>query len=359
MEAIIYSRSKKGVGCPYCANRLVSNENNLSINFPEIAKEWHPNKNENLSPRDVLSGSDKRVWWLCHKDPTHEWETKVYNRTVDGRSNCPICCFTHTNLEKFVEDKLSIYRCNTGVLFNSTIKYRPDFQLSKDLYLNVDGLYWHSECQKVVNYHFKMREDYEAEGKRILQFYEDEIYHKWNIVESIINNSLGKTSTKISARKCRIEKVSQLDSNQFLLGNHLMGSINGISSYGLYYNDELISMISIKRLDPSIEISRFCTRINTNIRGGFSRLLKHVIKLYHPNQVVSFCDLRYATGRSYVMSGFQRVGVTQGWNWTDFKNRYNRLYCRATIDITEKEHAQQLRLIKIYDAGQAKYILEL
>lgn len=47
-EAVISSRTK-GNGCPYCANRIVlPGFNDLATLYPELAKQWHPTKNESL-----------------------------------------------------------------------------------------------------------------------------------------------------------------------------------------------------------------------------------------------------------------------------------------------------------------------
>ena len=85
-EAVINSRSS-GVGCPYCSGKYVSSENNLQTLSPELAKQWHPTKNGDLTPSDVTLGSNKRVWWQCRKG--HEWETVIANRS--SGSGCPFC----------------------------------------------------------------------------------------------------------------------------------------------------------------------------------------------------------------------------------------------------------------------------
>lgn len=89
-----------------------------------------------------------------------------------------------------------------------------------------------------------------------------------------------------------------------------------------------------------------------------------IAKEWHPtkngkltaSQVISFCDLRYATGKSYEVNGFKKVNTSQGWCWTDGKQRFNRLTCKAGNGKTEAENAKDLNWFKIYDAGQAKYI---
>jgi len=74
-ETQIRSRARYGTGCPYCANKLVSAENNLMIVYPEVANEWHPELNGELRPIDVTHGSEKRVWWRCRYG--HEWQAVV------------------------------------------------------------------------------------------------------------------------------------------------------------------------------------------------------------------------------------------------------------------------------------------
>jgi hypothetical protein len=74
--------------CPYCANRLASPTNSLAARFPELAREWHPMKNGRLTPRDVLPGTRRRVWWRCRL--RHEWQTSPANRSSGGTS-CPRC----------------------------------------------------------------------------------------------------------------------------------------------------------------------------------------------------------------------------------------------------------------------------
>lgn len=53
-------------GCVYCARkRLLLGFNTLADTHPNIAAEWHPSLNGQLTPTDVMSGSGRRVIWLC------------------------------------------------------------------------------------------------------------------------------------------------------------------------------------------------------------------------------------------------------------------------------------------------------
>jgi hypothetical protein len=92
-EAVVYSRTFNGAGCPLCArsgSTAVSVTNSLASLYPDAATEWHPTKNEGLKPEDVRAGSGKKVWWKCDKGPDHEWEAAVNSRARSGY-RCPIC----------------------------------------------------------------------------------------------------------------------------------------------------------------------------------------------------------------------------------------------------------------------------
>lgn len=86
-EAVILSRSSSN-GCPICSgNNILVVYNNLAILNPELAKQWHPDKNEGLQPDMVLTGSSKKVWWICQMG--HGWRSTIKNK-VNG-TGCPIC----------------------------------------------------------------------------------------------------------------------------------------------------------------------------------------------------------------------------------------------------------------------------
>ncbi len=94
-QAVISSRYY-GRGCPECAknvraqtlSKTYAKLNNLSTNYPEIAKQWHPIKNGGMLPNMVSSRSNKKVWWLC---PVcgNEWQATPNTRT--SGCGCAVC----------------------------------------------------------------------------------------------------------------------------------------------------------------------------------------------------------------------------------------------------------------------------
>jgi len=88
-KADVYSRSR-GQGCSICSGRTVVLSNCLATVKPEIAKQWHQQKNDNLTPFDVTFSSGKKVWWKCSEGEDHEWIVSINSR-VTFNSNCPFC----------------------------------------------------------------------------------------------------------------------------------------------------------------------------------------------------------------------------------------------------------------------------
>jgi predicted nucleic acid-binding Zn-ribbon protein len=91
--------STRGHGCPACGRRAAGKARStpkpgesLAEKFPEIAAEWHPTRNEDLTPSDVGYASNKRVFWQC-RVCRHEWQRQVSGRT-QRRTSCPECART-------------------------------------------------------------------------------------------------------------------------------------------------------------------------------------------------------------------------------------------------------------------------
>ena len=82
-------RKVRGEVCGVCAYRVLQTGiNDLATVYPGIAAQWHPTKNRELLPNQVLAGARKRVWWQCDKG--HEWEAFLDSRNPKT-SGCAAC----------------------------------------------------------------------------------------------------------------------------------------------------------------------------------------------------------------------------------------------------------------------------
>lgn len=290
---------------------------------------------------------------------------KIYNEY--GADICEQWITTHKDSVSSLELKfadlvahLSPERLNTKV--HPDVNYRPDYKVG-DLYVDVDGLLYHSERYKSDRkYHFIKRETYEKANLRLLQFHQDEIVFKGDIVKSIVENKVGIANNRYFARKLSIKEVDGVTSYSFFEENHLMGGVKSSKTLGLYDGDNLVMAIAYKTHKGITELNRVAGKKHTLVVGGLSKILNQIILREKCSIVVSFVDLRYGNGDSLLRTGFEYVHTTLGWSWTDGIRTYNRLQCRANMDhrrLSEAEYAEELGWYKIYDAGQAKFVKKI
>lgn len=88
-ETTMNLRVSQGTSCPACPRpvRKVQDDNNLQTHYPDVAKQWHPEKNSPLTPAEVRPKSNQKVWWLCQEG--HEWQAAINSRSAG--SGCPYC----------------------------------------------------------------------------------------------------------------------------------------------------------------------------------------------------------------------------------------------------------------------------
>lgn len=88
-KASVASRTYNDCSCPFCTGKkVIEGENSLADRFPDIAAQWHPTRNEGLTPGQVTPQANRKVWWRC--DLGHAYRAAVSARTVGG-SGCPYC----------------------------------------------------------------------------------------------------------------------------------------------------------------------------------------------------------------------------------------------------------------------------
>ena len=239
--------------------------------------------------------------------------------------------------------------------------------------IGCDGVRWHSEEYKDNDFHLNKTIECEKSGIRLIHIFEDEWRYKSQIWKSMLMNMFGLSEYKIYARKCGIRKVKSSDARVFLEANHIQGFSNGKYAYGLYYNDELVSLMTFgkqrinlggKQCDGCYELVRFCNKLNTNVIGGASKLYKAFLKDFNPNEVVSYSDKRWSTGNLYNILGFVHdhdsrpnyFYVVNGIRENRFKYRKDKLLKEGFKGKTEHEIMLSRGIFRIYDCGCRAHI---
>ena len=235
-----------------------------------------------------------------------------------------------------------------------------------------NGLYWHSEDVLTTNNQSKTK-DYEKLLKaksisiRLIQIFEDEWHLKQQIVQSRIQNILGKTQQVIYARKCTVAEIDSASAAKFCNHNHIMGAGRSNVRYGLFQNGLLLSVMTFSKSNLSRkidgwELNRFCTAIGHQVVGGASKLFSAFVRNANPTEIVSYSDNRWSDGKLYHNLGFglTHSGAPNYWYISpNCAARIHRFTLRKNSNddplLTESILRKQQGYSRVWDSGSSRW----
>ncbi len=359
----------RGKGCVKCAiERTKKNLTKTKDEFITEAVKIHGKKYD-YSLVDYIN-SHTKIKIICSKHG--EFEQVPYDHiTNHGCINCSTSVSSQeTEINKFLIDSgIKTIQSSMSIIKPHQLDI---FIPSHNIAIEFNGLYWHNELKLPNDYHLNKTELCKKEGIRLIHIFEDEWLNKKDIVKSRLKNILGLTTNKIYGRKCNIKEVSVKDSKEFLNSNHLQGSTNSNVRIGLYYNEELISIMLFNKPRLGIgadyngyELTRFCNKLKTSVIGGADKLLQYFIKTYKPNKIKSYADRRWSEGNLYEKLGFNVLNINKPNYWYIIgKNRKHRFNFRKDklkddgFDMenhTEHQIMLNRKIYRIYDCGTISY----
>jgi len=351
----------KGQGCLSCLGRVFDTKS-----FITKAKKIHGNKYDYSKVKYIDLTTEVDI--ICK---THGLvkETPLYHINNYG---CKKCTNSTSIIEMEVIDfiksiDLNFIKNDRSVLGGKELDiYIP----SKKIGIEINGLYWHSEIYKDKKYHLNKTKLCESKGIQLIHLFEDEWVYKKEIVKSRLKNLLGLSKNRIYGRNTIVKLIDSKTSKIFLDNNHIQGNVNSKIKLGLYYDDELISLMTFGKRkifgNSEWELIRFCNKLDTTVIGGASKLFKYFVKTYKPKSIISYADRRWSSGNLYKNLGFEFKHASLP-NYTLFndvlKIRENRFkYQKHKLlkmgydsNLTENEITQKLGLYRIYDSGNLKY----
>lgn len=250
--------------------------------------------------------------------------------------------------------------------------YLPD----KKLAFEFNGLYWHSdialgkpnevpdkETRTITKYrHIQKTNLCKEKGIDLIHIFEDDWMFKGKVVESIIKARLGIFDRKVYARNCELREVSLDAYREFLENNHLQGYSYANYRLGLYEKktNELLELIGINSTKNSHtkgepEMVRLCTKLNTQVLGGFSKLLKHC----GFKKLISYIDIGTFSGTGYLSNNFkiQKQNEPSYFYVKGFSKKPRYYYIRSNIEKRYKEghlkywNPQETEEVNMYKNG--------
>lgn len=243
--------------------------------------------------------------------------------------------------------------------------YLPEKQLAFEF----NGTYWHSEHVGLSkNYHQEKTKACHKAKIRLIHIFEHEWLFNRDKIKSLIRSALGIYSIRLYARKCQIKPIDADMYRQFLLANHLQCAVNSSIRYGLFYQDELVSVIGFGKSrfkKDEIELHRYCVKANYQIVGGFSKLIKYVCVNEHITKFVSYVDFSHFNGRGYKKAGFTLDYLTQpSFIYIKGSEIKSRMQCQKHKlsaflsayydDLSESDNMRLNGWYKVYDCGNLK-----
>ena len=281
----------------------------------------------------------------------------------------------NTTIELFIQDLLTKHNIKFETNVRNVISpqeldiYIPE----KKIAIECNGCYWHSKLDS--NYHYDKFNKCKDKGIQLLSIWEDWIKVKPEIIESIILSKLGIYKERIYARNCIIKEIQSKECNNFLEEHHIQGKTNSSIRLGLYYNDELVSIMVFNKPRSGVgkygnyyELSRFCNKKYIQVVGGASKLFKYFLKTYNVESVKSYSANDLSNGKLYDLLGFESNNkINQSYWYIEYSTlkRYHRYNFRKvklkemgfdTTSNTEEEIMKTLPYYKIYDTGTTTWI---
>jgi hypothetical protein len=217
---------------------------------------------------------------------------------------------------------------------------------------------------KSINYH-KQKSDLAKENNYFC-------IHKFDWDEASKIVKLLQRKNKIWARDCIVAEVSKEAAKDFINYHHLQGYAKDTVRLGLYYNNDLISIMTFGKPRYSkkyeYELIRYCSAMH--VVGGSEKIFAHFIKCYGPESVISYCDESKFSGNTYVKLGFELVRCGRpAKHWYNPKTKqhitdnflrqrgFDQLFKTSYGKGTSNEALMlEAGFVEVYDCGQTTYV---
>jgi hypothetical protein len=288
--------------------------------------------------RSYINGHDTKTRRPGYRSNTKKQKQKMSTSAINRRKREGTYYIkgpskSEKKLADFIEGLgFQIIRSDRETLLNRELDiYIP----SRNIAIEYNGSRFHSqEFKKDKRAHLKKTEACAELGIRLLHIWEPDYYHNPEIVQGILKHVLGKTERVLYGRQTIVREIDNKTAVEFLQKNHLQGSSISKVRLGLFFNNELVSVMTFSSLrratgrvskEGSYELIRYSSLLGTQVVGGASKLFKQFIKEYNPNYVLSYANRDWSYGNLYHKLGMELKGYTPpGYFYVKSRYRYSR-----------------------------------
>jgi hypothetical protein len=302
-----------GQSCAKCSGKAKPELDDLIVRFKEV----HGEKYDYSRVRYV--NANTKVQIVC---PEHGVFEQVAGHHLNG-TGCPRC-----SIEKRVsvgENEVADYLESLGLVVERgrrdiiAPKELDMFIPEKNLAVEYDGAFFHSDLVKDKSYHYEKHRQCAEKGIRLIRVLDLVWAERQDQVKSLLANAVGSRSDtrKVNARSCDIEQVKVGGLRDCFDAYHIQGHVYTASlALGLFYENEIVAAMTFSKggnqrgaarrgKEAVWTLSRYAT--SCVVRGGFQKLLKRGREIIGPDKdIISFSMNDYFQGGSYEKAGFVR-----------------------------------------------------
>jgi hypothetical protein len=344
-------------GCPICGRVKQQEEKKKTESKSRKYPQWFIDElsleEDKQRARDGLITTHEKLLFTCSK---HGYYSQIVSNhitlsTGEPACKCPICTHQVSQYEQELFDYLKsidpILEQRNRSMIRSLESDRP---MELDIYfpnrrlaVEFNGSLWHGEKFKEDKlYHQKKFLLCEQENIRLISVFDKDWFTNKERLKFFFQNLLSPHK-KVYGRETIVRKINSSMSKVFYETYHLKGGGYYSVSYGLFYKDSLVSVMSFskpkfgKQKSVEWDLTRYCVKPNITVIGGAHKLLFAFQKEYSPKSIITYSDNDYFTGFIYSQLGFNLVGQT--------KVPY---YWAKDNQFLEREQCQPKQLLKLY-----------
>lgn len=355
-----------GRGCPTCGRERTIKHNFLTLeDFIRKAKSVHMDRYDYSN--SAYTGTHDNIEIICEK---HGAFFQTPHNHLSGMG-CPRCSTSVSKTEIKLVDFIQTFY--SGEIITNSKSIIPPLELdifipTLHLAIEYNGGYWHSEKFKSKEDHLHKYNLCKDKGIRLISIWEWEYLKDKTKIENFIKNLISE-KIKLQARKLELKAVSVSEQREFLNNNHLQGYVPCSLVLGLFQDDELIQLMTLKAKDKSnkiFEIGRLVTRVGYSVIGGAERLFKNLRTLVDYKEIISYNNMDKFTGEVYERLGMQFDSITIPYGWISNGKRFLPRYATQKSklikqghdkDKSENEIMRSIGYEKIYLTGVQKFVL--
>lgn len=382
--ASVFLHAKEG--CPYCIGKTISKRTQMTH------QDFLKKVSYRLGEYDVLS-----TYQGAHQPLTfrHKPCGTIFTTSADNfvrHSGCKVC--KYSTGEGTLKQALRSIGIEVEQGNRSVLPFHREIDLlshQHSIGIEYDGIRYHTvehylrdknrqwTYAYASKYHLWKTEEAAKKGIRLIHVFENEwLEHPQIVLDKLKALFHFSMAERYYARKLNVREVSRQAAQEFLDQNHIQGHGSAPIAIGLYDNDHLLAVqtFSKTRDGDAYELSRYATKLNTQVVGGFSRCLKHFERRYGPSRLVSFADRRWTLPNRnvYLSNGFELASVVPpSYYYVDPKNgpkgvpiiHHKFKYRKAAIakkhpevyspNKTERQMMQEAGYERVYDCGLLRY----